>query len=857
MTGGLFLLLMLVSIAFLTVTYISSHLVVKNDGQKLQEQSGVIGNLVAETRLELLKQTIDLISEDRNFNTLGTMAGSKKRVSYLNSAYYSQRHGTVDLVALISIDGTFLAELSTEVDEIGIIKDEIRSHLEDPASLYWTSQQGTDQQSEKVLFFYKRDIINSFTGDMEGFLVGGLFLNSNRKLLAEIKKKTMAELVALTWNGKILSSVGNVPSDLATDNLASLMDALQNTDSSLKYFASGLFNEQFPGSGLSIITGYPASSEQTLMRLLVLSSSLAVILALILSTLAALIGRLLILKPLKDLIAYARQVEAKDVNIKVPESSITEFNEVGYNLESVFAAFQESETRFGDIVSITTDSVWETDINDRFTFMSRDLTAPNDDDQKDAIGKKRWEIQGVDQTFGNWEAHWKNLTEREPFQKFIYRRKDNEGRYTYWSVSGRPRYDVHGEYCGYRGAASDISSEIVAQEEAEKMKEMLIQAKKMEVVGQLTGGVAHDFNNLLSVVMGNMELIDESGQLDKIQTKHLADALKGAERGAALTHQLLAYSRQQTLHPKPVQLYNIIWDMTDKFTQLLGETITIKNKMRDNWSVLVDAKELENALLNLAANAKDAMPSGGELIVECFDIHLDHEYVETVQDLKKGDYVCLVMTDTGEGIADEIRDNILEPFFTTKEVGKGSGLGLSMVFGFLKQSGGHISIYSEIGQGTSVQLYLPRTFIAKEQEQSSLPAQLHYGNGELVLVVEDNVQVRKLVVTQLKSLRYKTMECEDGPTALSVLESEPIDILLSDVALPLGLNGVDIANFAQDQYPDMPKLLMSGFTGEAIRNREELPENIEILYKPFTKARLSEAIYHAIKQRLKPEASVS
>ncbi|MBL4907261.1 MAG: response regulator, partial [Sneathiella sp.] len=520
-------------------------------------------------------------------------------------------------------------------------------------------------------------------------------------------------------------------------------------------------------------------------------------------------------------------------------------------------AFQESETRFRDFVSVSTDSVWETDENNRYVFLSRDINAGYTLDMNQILGKKRWEVEGVDQEYGDWEEHWNALANRKPFRDFVFRRVDTEGRLIYWTVSGKPRFDTNGEFCGYRGSSADITSEVEAQAETKKIEEKLRQSQKLEIVGQLTGGVAHDFNNLLSVVMGNLELIEEKGVLQEKDAKHLSDAIKGAERGAELTHQLLAYSRQQTLSPTAVQPSNVIWEMSNMLERVLGGPITLKTFLRDNWPVLIDPAELENALLNLAINAKDAMPSGGELIIECFDIHLDQEYVEAVEDLKVGDYVCVVVADTGEGIPEEIRGRVLEPFFTTKEVGQGSGLGLSMVYGFVKQSGGHISIYSEMGQGTSIQLYLPRAFVAEEQKELKKPSELKIGNGELVLVVEDNLQVRQLVVSQLKSLSYETMECEDGPTALSILENEPIDMLLSDVTLPLGLNGLDIINFAQEQYQNMPKLLMSGFTGDAIRNQEDLPDNVEILYKPFTKVRLSEALDLAKKQRLKQDASVS
>lgn len=857
MAGGLFFLLTLVSVAMLTVTYISSQLIVENEDGKLREKSGVISNLVAETRLEALKHSVDLISEDRNFSSAISGNRGNGRLSYLTSAFYTQRESTIDVLILLSNDGKIRAELSTETFKFPEIMKDVGLRIREPGKWHWSSQKGNADHPKKVLLYYKREILNTVTGKIEGHLVGGVFVNSNRKFVNDILSRTGAEFVALLWNDEIVSSAGRAPAGLMTAPVDFTSSDLNSDFEDIKFYVSNILGTHIQGAELSVLSSYPASSEVTLSKLLVISSSLALFLALLLSLSVALLGRKVFLNPLKQLITYARKVERHEGNLKVPVSAIKEFNEVGHNLENVFSAFQESETRFRDFVSVSTDSVWETDKNDRYVFLSREINAINEVDMNRVLGKKRWEVEGVDQNYGDWEDHWKALINREPFKNFVFRRMDTRGRLNYWSVSGKPRFDKSGEYSGYRGTSSNITGEIEAQLEAEKMEEKLRQSQKLEVVGQLTGGVAHDFNNLLSVVMGNLELIEEKGLLEGSDAKHLSDAIRGAERGAALTHQLLAYSRQQALSPTSVQPSKVIDEMSSMLDRVLGETVRVKTILKDSWPVLIDPAELENALLNLAINAKDAMPSGGELTIESFDIHLDKDYVETLDELKAGDYVCVVVADTGEGISKDILDRILEPFFTTKEVGKGSGLGLSMVYGFVKQSGGHISVYSEMGLGTSIQLYLPRAFVAEEQKEIKVRSELIRGNNELVLVVEDNVQVRQLVVTQLKSLGYETLECEDGHTAISILENEPVDFLLSDVTLPLGLSGLDIVNFAQEQYENMPKLLMSGFTGDAIRGKGDLPENVDILYKPFTKLRLSEAISHSIKQRLKPPFSAS
>lgn len=856
LAGGLFLLLALISAAFITVTYFSAYIIVENEDEELLEKSGVISNLVAETRLDVLKHSIDLISEDQNFNTLDPFTMKEQRLSYLRSAFYTQREGTIDMMAMLSPDGEYLAELNTEIDLFTSIKNEIRLALNEPDTWFWAAQSRNGSHPA-VLIYYKREIVNGFSGRVEGYLVGGVFLNNNRKLLGEIRRKTGADFVMLRWNGKVLSKSDGVPTDMMLDDQKFDLQEASVGNADIRLYTSTLLGQRFINAGFSLTAGYPSFIEKQLHRLLLISSGLAILLAVFLTGVFAFVSSYMFIGPLKNLIMYARMMEKHDRIQKLPVSLISEFNELGHGMENVFAAFLESETRFKDIVSVTADSVWETDENDRYVFLARDENTQNVIDMNKVLGKKRWEIEGVDQGYGDWEEHWKILANREPFQNFVMRLTNNDGHFNYWSISGKPRFGNMGEFCGYRGSSTNITNEIDIQEEAKRMEEMLRQSQKLEIVSQLTGGVAHDFNNLLAVVVGNLELLKESGLLGAKELKYLADALRSADKGADLTRQLLAYSRQQTLNSSTILVNDVVEGLTDQLEKMLGGRVSFKTDLKETWPILVDTSELQTALYNLALNARDAMSQGGEFVIESFDIHLDDDDVVAMAGLAEGDYVCLVVTDTGVGISEDILDRIMDPFFTTKDVGKGSGLGLSMVYGFIKQSGGHIGIYSEVGNGTSLQLFFPRAIVNIEQQQLQDPQALKRGNGEVVLVVEDNVEVRNLVISQLKRLNYRTLECPDGPTAFSILENEPIDMLISDVTLPLGVNGVDIANYAKEQYPHMPVLLMSGFTWDAIRQREKLDAGVEVLSKPFTKMRLSAALVRAKNQKLKSQTPVS
>ena len=376
-------------------------------------------------------------------------------------------------------------------------------------------------------------------------------------------------------------------------------------------------------------------------------------------------------------------------------------------------------------------------------------------------------------------------------------------------------------------------------------EEQLRQAQKMEAIGQLTGGIAHDFNNLLAIIQGNIELVQERVKGDPKLAEMIDYALRASERGASLTKRLLAYSRQQPLAPKSVDIAVLIGGMTDLLRRALGETVEVKTHMASGlWPTRVDPHELEHAMLNLAVNARDAMPNGGTLSIEAENTHLDKAYAEHNIEVKPGAYVMVAITDTGSGMPKEVVDHVFEPFYTTKPIGQGSGLGLSMVYGFVKQSGGHIKIYSEPGRGTTIRLYLPRIAAQQESEPVAHETAVTAGhNGELILVVEDDPDVRKLVLGMVESLGYRTISAIDGPSALEALERvAKIDLLFTDVVLPRGMNGAALAKVAQERQKDLRVLYMSGYTRNAILHNGALDEGVQLITKPFRKADLAQKL---------------
>jgi PAS domain S-box-containing protein len=370
-------------------------------------------------------------------------------------------------------------------------------------------------------------------------------------------------------------------------------------------------------------------------------------------------------------------------------------------------------------------------------------------------------------------------------------------------------------------------------------EEALRQAQKMEAVGQLTGGIAHDFNNLLQGIMGNLQLLRKrigQGAVADLDT-YVMRALASTSRAAGLTHRLLAFSRRQPLSPKVVRANPLVLSMQDLLRQTVGEKVELALQLAPGlWTTLCDENQLENAILNLAINARDAMPDGGRLVIGTHNAELDAAYAAALHGVQPGPYVCISVTDTGTGMTAETLAHAFEPFFTTKAVGEGSGLGLSMIYGFARQSEGHARIFSEYGQGTTVRIYLPAHLHAGDSPVQALPAPAAtaVSRGEVILVVEDETLVRELVAEVLRDLGYEVLEAHDGLSGLDQLRARErrIDLLITDVGLP-GLNGRQVAEAASAERPDLKILFMTGYAETISASQPFASPGMEIMTKPF------------------------
>ena len=369
-------------------------------------------------------------------------------------------------------------------------------------------------------------------------------------------------------------------------------------------------------------------------------------------------------------------------------------------------------------------------------------------------------------------------------------------------------------------------------------EEALRQSQKMEAVGQLTGGIAHDFNNMLTGIIGSLELLRRRvsrGKLDDLDS--LIDlGVTSANRAAGLTHRLLAFSRRQSLDPKPVEINQLVTSMGELLQRSINESIALDMRLSDPlWTAEADPNQLESALLNLVINARDAMPNGGNLTVETSNRHLDSVFTAAYGTLQPGDYVELSVSDSGCGIPESLMGRVFDPFFTTKPIGQGTGLGLSMIYGFARQSGGHVTIHSEVGKGTTVSLFLPRFVGEMVVAEAANPARLPFANaGETVLIVEDDPAVRVLISAVLKELGYAFVEASDANTALPIIESDQrIDLMISDVGLP-GMNGRQLAEIGRQIRPELKVLFITGYAEHAAVRGGFLDPGMQLITKPFT-----------------------
>lgn len=445
------------------------------------------------------------------------------------------------------------------------------------------------------------------------------------------------------------------------------------------------------------------------------------------------------------------------------------------------------------------------------------------------------------------QAEFDQIFERstagERLRNVSVRRRHKDGAAVEIVFSGAPLYDAGHQLRGIVFILEDVTLR-------RSLEQQLRQAQKMEAVGQLTGGIAHDFNNLLGIIIGSLDLLKERVAEDAESADLAQESLAGALRGAELTRRMLAFARRQPLQPKIINLNDTLPGMTHMLRRTLGEDITISTSTAsDLWTALADPSQVEDAILNLAVNARDAMQQGGRLLIETANVRLDEVYAAQHAEVVAGEYVMLAVTDSGTGMPAEIVDRAFDPFFTTKEMGRGTGLGLSMVYGFIKQSGGHVKIYSEPGHGTTVKLYLPK---AADGTAATIDgphiAVEHVVGTEAILVVEDDAKLRGIAVKLIRDLGYRVREADGAKAALAILdETDEIELLFTDVIMPNG-TGYDLARVARERRPHLKILFTTGYSEHFVKTGDAADFAAHLITKPYRKQELASKLRSVLEE---------
>jgi PAS domain S-box-containing protein len=538
------------------------------------------------------------------------------------------------------------------------------------------------------------------------------------------------------------------------------------------------------------------------------------------------------------------------------------------------ATLRASEAQFRILAQAVPNQVWTATAEGRLDWFNQQVFDYSGLREEELLGAG-WSAMVHPEDVERVAAVWADsLRSHKPYEtEFRLRRRDGAWR---WHLVRALPLDADGGGVRWIGTNTDIDDQKVAQaglaklnaeleqrveERALALKDAearLRQSQKMEALGQLTGGIAHDFNNLLQGITGSLEIVKRrlaAGRADDID-RFMNSATSSAQRAASLIHRLLAFSRRQSLDTKPLDVNALVASTEDLLRRTLGEDIALNVVLAsDAWPALSDENQLESAILNLAINARDAMPDGGKLTLETANMAVDAKHAAAHEGLAPGDYVTVSVTDTGSGMTPDILAKAFDPFFTTKPIGQGTGLGLSMIYGFLQQTGGYVRIESEPGDGTAVRLYLPRHHAGLAVEPAGAFTDLPQGAGEVVLVVEDDNVVRLLALDVLGELGYSTLEAADGLLALPILQSAArIDLLITDVGLP-GMNGRQVAEVARQHRPDLKILFMTGYAEKATQRSEFLAPGMELIAKPFTIDELAVRIQDILRPENRPIAS--
>ena len=545
-------------------------------------------------------------------------------------------------------------------------------------------------------------------------------------------------------------------------------------------------------------------------------------------------------------------LENRNYNFTLPSIPKDEIGDLTLALQTLAGNFKESlaqlkdsEKKYRDLVDNLGDWVWEVDENGRYTYANNAIKNLLGYTPSEIIGKTPFDLMPDNEVVRIKRIFSEYINKQQSFSALKNINLHKDGHEVILETSAQPIIDENGFLQGYRGVDRDITDKELAVQEQARLEEQLYQAQKMESIGRLAGGVAHDFNNILSAINGYAELSLIKMDPDNPYRKDMSTILESGQRAARLTQQLLAFSRKQIIKQEQLNINNELKETYKMLRRLLGEDIEIETYYSENiWPVKADRSQLEQVIMNLVVNARDAMPQGGKLTIETTNVTLDDSYTQKHYGMTGGDYVMLAITDNGQGMTEEILENIFEPFYTTKDMTKGTGLGLATVHGIIKQNGGEINVYSEPEKGTTFKIYLPRAQDNHNKKDSLPTPSSHAPHGtETILLVEDDELVRNLSFDILTNQGYTVLVAQDGLEALNMCQEYQghINLLLTDVVMPK-MSGTELAENIIKFYPDIHILFMSGYTENAIVQNGILKSGVNFVHKPIAPQTLSVTI---------------
>lgn len=552
-------------------------------------------------------------------------------------------------------------------------------------------------------------------------------------------------------------------------------------------------------------------------------------------------------------VLHAREQSLRELNAHLEQQvaeRTAELRAANDELQAEMKRRAESEQNFSVLVQGVADyALYLLDPDGKIATWNVGAERLTEFTEAEAVGRHFEEFYPEEDRAAGAPRHALEVAAREGrFEKEGWRLRKNGERFWAHAVLDAIRNDA-GELVGFAKITRDVTELRRAEDELRRAQADLAQVQKMEATGQLTGGVAHDFNNILAVILAGVQLLQDRMRRGEDVRQFIEGIRDAAERGATLTKRLLAFARRQPLAPETVDVNALVSDMSVIFRRTIPENIAIEQVLADGlWTTHVDRNALENALLNLVTNARDAMPEGGRVTIETANADLDDDYTSGHADVAAGQYVMVAVSDTGSGMPRDVVERAFEPFFTTKPTGQGTGLGLSQVYGFTKQSGGHATIYSEAGHGTTVKLYLPRlhgpahpTAPVPRTGSGIEPAR----SGELILVVEDDARLRRMVLEMLAELGYRTVAVSAPSEALAVLREQRVDLLLTDIVMPQ-MSGPALAEAARREHPGLQVLFMTGYTQTSVLHSGIVDPHVALLVKPFSLEALSQKLFHLL-----------